>query len=151
MVSSGSASSSCSTTSRLTTPTLHSPAGICVAALKHRRGAQDAHKHALGAPWPDHDDLVFTSRAGAPIDPRSFARAFNRRCQVAGVRLIRVHDTRDTCGSLLAAMEVHPRAAMQILQHSKIATTMEIYTHVPSEVTLRALKQLGAGLGGLSG
>jgi integrase len=48
-------------------------------------------------------------------------------------------------------MDVHPRVAMQILRHSKIATTMEIYTHVPSEVTLRALKQLGASLGGLSG
>jgi integrase len=48
-------------------------------------------------------------------------------------------------------MDVHPRVAMQILRHSKIATTMEIYTHVPSEVTRRALKQLGASLGGLSG
>ena len=32
---------------------------------------------------------------------------------------------------------------------SKIATTMEIYTHVPSEVTRRALKRLGASLDGL--
>ncbi len=31
-----------------------------------------------------------------------------------------------TCGSLLAALEVHPRVAMQILRHSKIAITMEI-------------------------
>jgi hypothetical protein len=40
---------------------------------------------------------------------------------------------------------------LQILRHSKIVTTMEIYTHVPSEVTRRALKQLGASLDGLSG
>jgi integrase len=124
---------------------------ICIAALRHRRAEQDAHKVALGAPWPDREDLVFTSRTGAPTDPRSFAQAFNRRCEQAGVRRIRVHDTRHTCGSLLAAMEVHPRVAMQILRHSKIATTMEIYTHVPSEVTRRALKQLGASLDGLSG
>lgn len=35
---------------------------------------------------------------------------------------------------------------MQILRHNKIDTMMEIYTHVPSETTTRALKQLGASL-----
>jgi len=43
--------------------------------------------------------------------------------------------TRKTCGSLLAALDVHPRVAMQILRHSKIAVTIEIYTEVPSEVS----------------
>jgi len=38
---------------------------------------------------------------------------------------------------------------MQSLRHSKIATTMEIYTHIPSEVTRQALKRLGASLDGL--
>ena len=32
-----------------------------------------------------------------------------------------MHGTRKTCGSLLAALDVHPRVAMQILRHSKIA------------------------------
>jgi hypothetical protein len=45
--------------------------------------------------------------------------------------VITVHGTRKTCGSLLAALDVHPRVAMQILRHSKIAVTMEIYTEVP--------------------
>jgi hypothetical protein len=31
------------------------------------------------------------------------------------------HSTRKTCGSLLAALKVHPRVAMQILGHSKVA------------------------------
>ena len=44
---------------------------------------------------------------------------------------ITVHGTRKTCGSLLAALEVHQRVATQILRHSKIAVTMEIYTEVP--------------------
>lgn len=46
----------------------------------------------------------------------------------AGVPLIRVHDTRHTCASLLAALDVHPRVAMQILRHSQISLTMNIYT-----------------------
>ena len=68
----------------------------------------------------------------------------------AGVPHIRVHDTRHTCGSLLATLEVHPRVAMQILRHAKIATTMEIYTEVPDEMTRAALKKLGDILGGTS-
>jgi integrase len=66
----------------------------------------------------------------------------------SGVRLIRVHDTRHTCGALLAALDVHPRIAMQILRHAQISVTMEVYTHVPSEQTRKALRKLGATLEG---
>ena len=41
-------------------------------------------------------------------------------------------------GRALAALDVHPRVAMQILRHSKIAVTMEIYTNP------RELHQTGA-------
>ena len=58
-----------------------------------------------------------------------------------------MYDARRMCGSLLAALEVHPRVAMQILRHSKIALTMEIYTEVPSAATRAALKKLGRWLG----
>ncbi|GAA2755473.1 tyrosine-type recombinase/integrase [Actinopolymorpha rutila] len=85
---------------------------------------------------PDPHGLVFTTRYGSPIEPRNFSRSFTNRCATAGVRVIRLHDTRHTCGSLLAALDVHPRVAMQILRHSKIDVTMEIYTHVPSELTV---------------
>ena len=53
------------------------------------------------------------------------------------------HSTRKTCGSLLAALDVHPRVAMQILRHSRVAITMEIYTEVPSAATREALRKLG--------
>jgi hypothetical protein len=36
--------------------------------------------------------------------------------------------------------------AMQILRHSKIALTMEIYTEVPSAATRAALNKLGRWL-----
>ncbi len=65
----------------------------------------------------------------------------------AGVPRITVHGTRKTCGSLLAALEVHPRMAMQILRHSKIAVTMEIHTEVPSAATRDAPRKLGQWLG----
>lgn len=80
------------------------------------------------------------------IEPRNFTRSFDRCITKAGVPRITVHGTRKTCGSLLAALDVHPRMAMRILRHSKISVTMEIYTEVPSAATRAALRQLGEWL-----
>ena len=119
---------------------------ICIAALQRRQKERELAKQAAGELWSD-SDFVFTTRYGTPVEPRNFNRRFVDRSTRAGIRQIRLHDTRHTCGSLLAALDVHPRVAMQILRHSKIAVTMEVYTHVPSEATRRALRKLGKHLG----
>jgi hypothetical protein len=114
---------------------------ICLTALRLRQKEQQAAKERAGDLWTD-SDMVFTTRYGTPVEPRNFTREFDRRCERAGVRRIRVHDTRHTCASLLAALDVHSRIAMQILRHSEIAVMMEVYTHVPSADTRRALHKL---------
>jgi len=48
----------------------------------------------------------------------------------------------------LVALDVHPRVAMQILRHSQIAMTMDIYSEVPTAKTRSALKRLGRQLDG---
>jgi integrase len=73
---------------------------------------------------------------------RAVGAPFDVRCARYGVRRITLHDTRRTCGSLLVALDVHPRIAMAILRHSRIALTMEIYTRVPDKVTRDALRRL---------
>ena len=83
-----------------------------------------------------HHPLRHTDRA------RNFNRSFDRWVVKLGLRRITVHGTRKTCGTLLAALDVHPRVAMQILRHSKIAVTMEIYTEATSEATREALRKL---------
>jgi integrase len=119
---------------------------LCVAALKLRRQQQDADRDRAGTGWVQ-TGLVFTTRRGTPIEPRNFTRSFDRRIGKAKVRRITVHGTRKSCGSLLAALDVHPRVAMQILRHSKIAITMEIYTEVVLSATRDALRRLGDELG----
>ena len=111
---------------------------IVVTALRIARRNQDK---ARQPGWPrkcicgETHTLVLTTRNGRPIEPRNINRAFDIRCARAGVRRITIHDTRRTCGSLLAALDVHPRVAMAILRHSRIALTMEIYTQVPDAST----------------
>ena len=93
---------------------------LCIAALKLRRQQQDADRDRAGDTWHE-TGLVFTTRYGTPIEPRNFSRSFDRRIAQAGIPAITVHGARKTCGSLLAALDVHPHVAMQILRHSKIA------------------------------
>jgi integrase len=118
---------------------------LCVIALKLRSERQAADRERAGDAWVE-TGLVFTSRHGTPVEPSNFDRSFDRRIAKAAVPKITRHSTRKTCGSLLAALEVHPRVAMQILRHSKIAITMEIYTEVPSAATREALHKLGQWL-----
>jgi len=49
-------------------------------------------------------------------------------------------------GGYVDHAEVHPRVAMPILRHGKIAMTMEIFTEVPSAATREALRKLGRWL-----
>jgi integrase len=86
--------------------------------------------------------MVFSTANGRPIEPRNLKRSFDKRCKLAGVRQIKIHDTRRSCGSLLSALDVHPRIAMQILRHSRISMTMEIYTQMPDQATRDALGKL---------
>ena len=65
------------------------------------------------------------------------------RRYASGPRLGYEPQLRRTCASLLAALDVHPRVAMRILRHSKIAVTMEIYTEVPDQAAREALRRLG--------
>jgi integrase len=115
---------------------------ICVTALKIRKEQQERERENHAERWAD-TGLVFTTRYGTPIEPRNFNRSFDYRIAKAEVRRITVHGTRKTCGTLLAALDVHPRVAMQILRHSRISVTMEIYTEATSEATRDALKRLG--------
>jgi integrase len=118
---------------------------ICVTALRLREKDQGSARATDGDAW-DESDLVFTTRYGRPVEPRNFSRSFVGACQRAGVRRIRVHDTRHTCSSLLAELDVHPRIAMQILRHSRIAMTMDVYTKASSSATREALRRLGERL-----
>jgi integrase len=48
----------------------------------------------------------------------------------SGVRRIRFHDLRHTCASLLLAQGVPQRVVMDVLGHSQLSITMDLYSHV---------------------
>lgn len=119
---------------------------ICIEARRIRKTSQDRDRKTAGQAWQS-TGLVFTTAFGMPVDPRNFHRSFKARTRRAGVRVISVHTTRRTCASLLVALDVHPLVAMQILRHSQIAVTMNVYSEAPSAATCKALKRLGRQVG----
>ena len=58
--------------------------------------------------------------------------------------VISVYTTRRTCASLLVALDVHPRVAIAIRRHFKIAVTMEVYSQVSSAAIREALERLAS-------
>ncbi|MEO3811451.1 site-specific integrase [Sphaerisporangium sp. B11E5] len=115
---------------------------IVTAALRARQRAHEEARKAAGESWQE-TGLVFTTASGRPVEPSNFRRSFAGACAKAKVRRVHVHATRKTCASLLVALDVHPRVAMQILRHSQISVTMNVYSEVSTEETRNALKKLG--------
>jgi integrase len=99
-----------------------------VKVLTSHRDAQ-AVERAKAELWADAD-LVFTTAIGTPIEPRNLSRHFEALRDGAGVRRVRFHDLRHSCASLLFELGVPLRMVMEILGHSQISTTSDIYTHV---------------------
>ncbi|MEY9944708.1 tyrosine recombinase XerC [Kitasatospora sp. GAS1066B] len=111
---------------------------ICVAALRWHRMRQDEARRAAGEKW-DETGYVFTTRTGRPIEPTNLYRSFVRIAKAADIPVIRLHDARHGCATLLVACGVPPRVVMEILGHSQIGLTMNVYTHVAQETQREAL------------
>ncbi|WP_327735304.1 site-specific integrase [Streptomyces nojiriensis] len=112
--------------------------GICVAPLRWQRMKQAAMREAAGEKW-EETGYVFTTRSGRPIEPRNVYRSFTRVAKDTGLRVIRLHDARHGTATLLTAAGVPPRVVMEILGHSQIAVTMNVYAHVVQDTQREAI------------
>ncbi|KNE83073.1 MULTISPECIES: tyrosine-type recombinase/integrase [Streptomyces] len=114
---------------------------MCVAPLRWHRMRQAAAKHRAGECWKD-GGYVFATRTGSPVEPRNLYRSFTRVAESAGLRVIRLHDARHGCATLLTAAGVAPRVVMEILGHSQISITMDVYTHVVQDTQREAISHM---------
>jgi len=65
----------------------------------------------------------------------------------AGVKKIRFHDLRHSTASLLLSLDVHPKIVQELLGHSNISVTMDIYSHSMPSLQEEAMLRLDALLG----
>ena len=83
--------------------------------------------------------LVFTTKNGTPLEPRNVNRAFETLCRRAGVRIIRLHDLRHSCATLLFTMGVEAATVQRVLRHSSISVTTGTYVDVIEQVQRSAV------------
>ncbi|MDT7548073.1 MAG: hypothetical protein QOE84_467, partial [Actinomycetota bacterium] len=120
--------------------TIPLPAFVADALAEHQR-RQDAEKAASKRDWHETGH-VFTTGIGTPIDPRNCSRKFAAQCRVAGVPVLPLHALRHTCVSLLLSMGAPPRVVMEIVGHSALEMTMNVYGHVDLDSRREALDRL---------
>ncbi|MEU9890689.1 site-specific integrase [Sphaerisporangium sp. NPDC051011] len=115
---------------------------FCITALEERRKIQSEEKAEAGSDWRD-TGLIFTTSSGLPIDPRNLLRHFYAVWKRAGLETYRFHDIRHTAVSLLLDLGVPPHVVREIVGHSAIEVTMDVYAHASLEEKTKALKRLG--------
>lgn len=89
------------------------------------------HLAAYSTPM-DPDAYVFTGAEGRPLRTSNWrARVFIPGQRAAGITpLRRVHDLRHTAAALAIAAGAHPKMLQDMLGHSSIAVTLNVYGHL---------------------
>jgi integrase len=102
---------------------------MTVEALVERRAFQTGEKTRSGEARWRAGDLVFNSENGAPLHRTSITKQFQAHLKRAGLRPLRLHDLRHTCGSLLMSEGVPLKTISDLLGHASIEVTADIYLH----------------------
>ena len=117
-------------------------------ALRQHRLSQLEAKLKAGPAWRDHD-YVFCTSIGTYLNPtRDVLGALKSLLDKAGLPDIRFHDLRHSCATMLLGMKVHPKIVQEILGHSQISMTMDIYSHVLPTMQEEAMHKINEALGG---
>jgi integrase len=117
-----------------------------VAALRRHRVAQTEERLRLGSVWQDNG-LVFCNEIGSPIDATHvMVRPFRCLLDRAGLPRIRFHDLRHSAATLLLGQGVHPKIVSEMLGHTQIAITLDLYSHVTPTMQRQATDAMEAVL-----
>ncbi len=102
---------------------------FAVDALKKHRILQLERRIKLGDAWVDRD-LVFCNLAGDYFTFSSLDYMFQSLLKKAGLPHMRFHGLRHSAATILLTMGVQPKVVQELLGHSQISMTMDIYSHV---------------------
>jgi integrase len=115
---------------------------MAVVALRRHRKAQRRRPGELGTAWQERD-LVFTTATGGPIRGNHILqRHFEPLCKELGLPRIRLHDLRHTAASLLLRNRIPAKVVQEMLGHTTISMTLDIYSHVLPDMQQQAAASL---------
>jgi integrase len=117
-----------------------------VALLRKHKAVQAAEQLRAGEQWQD-SGLVFTNELGGPVDPRNLLRVIEVAAKAAGVKHIGVHTLRHSAAVGWLEQGVHIKAVADLLGHSSISITGDIYGHTSDETARSAVDGWSGALG----
>lgn len=112
-------------------------------ALMEQKKRQMADKEICGEIYMDQG-FVFADKTGNYIPQRPFMRKYHDFLKKYNITDIRFHDLRHTFATLLIESDVSMKVVQELLGHSTITTSMDIYTHVSDRKKEQALGKLSS-------
>jgi integrase len=76
------------------------------------------------------ETFVCTLEDGSPLRPNTLTIYWARLVATLNLPRIRFHDLRHACATHMLALGVHPKIASERLGHSRVAVTLDLYSHV---------------------
>jgi len=86
--------------------------------------------------------LIFATANGTPISPRNLLRHWHATCKKLGWAVMPFHTLRHSCASLHLLAGTSPKAVQQLLGHSSVNLTMNIYSHLLPGVEREAAERM---------
>jgi integrase len=122
---------------------------IAARALSTWGRVQGSEERLAGARWGGNTlGLVFTTRYGRPIEPSTINRTLLVLAKRCGLRDLHPHALRHSCATFLKAMGVDVMVIRDILGHSQLSVTADIYTHILAPDLREAIKRMDRLIGG---
>ncbi len=114
--------------------------------LRRLHAAQAEERRLAGSVWRQ-TGFVFTTEFGDPCDPRNAFRALRAAATKAGLPHAGLHTLRHSAAGVMLTRGVPLKVVSDILGHSSIAITGDVYGHVAPDVSRGAMDVLGAAFG----
>lgn len=87
-------------------------------------------------------DIVFCSEKGTHVTPKNYERTFQKVIKKSGIETCNSHTLRHTYATRLFEQNVSVKIVSELLGHSKVSHTLDIYTHVMPEIKYLAVQAL---------
>ena len=75
---------------------------------------------------------------GRPLEPRNFNRKFADLILKSKITDFNLHGLGHTDATIFLEKDVHPKIVQEALGHSKISTTLDVYSHGSPEIMRKA-------------
>jgi integrase len=118
-----------------------------VETLRSHKTRQKRESLAAGAGWTS-TGLVFTTLAGTAIDPSNLRREFDKVFEKAGLGGWHPNELRHSAASIMLAQGVPLEVVADVLGHSSVRMTGDVYGHTLEPQRQAAAEAMGTALWG---